>query len=58
MGISTKEFWGKFIGLLPLLMLFFISLNGNSIVDLKFFSINIHYILVYFYVLRQPDTLG
>ena len=25
---------------------------------MKFFSINVHYILVYFWVLRQPDTLG
>ena len=58
MGISTKEFWGKFIGLLPLLMLFFISLNGSSVININFFSINIHYILVYYWVLRQPQTLG
>ena len=25
---------------------------------IKFFSINIHYILVYFWVLRDPDNLG
>ena len=48
----------RFFELLPLLLLFFISLNGNSIIDLKFFSINLHYILVYFWVLRQPDSLG
>ena len=58
MGISTKEFWGKFIGLLPLLMLFFIALNGSSVININFFSINIHYILVYYWVLRQPQTLG
>ena len=58
MGISTKEFWGKFIGLLPLLMLFFISLNGSSVININFFSINIHYILVYYWVLRQPQSLG
>ena len=39
-------------------MLFFISFNGNSIVDLKYFSINIHYILVYYWVLREPKLLG
>ncbi len=58
MGVTTKEFWSKFIGLLPLLLLFFISLNGSSVVNIKFFSINIHYILVYYWVLRQPESLG
>ena len=58
MGTTTKEFWGKFINLLPLLVLFFISLNGSSVINVKFFSINIHYILVYFWVLRQPQSLG
>ena len=48
----------KFFELLPLLLLFFISLSGNSILDLKFFSVNIHYILVYFWVLRKPRILG
>ena len=43
---------------MPLLLLFFISLNGNSIIDLNFFSINAHYILVYYWVLRKPQVLG
>ena len=58
MGTTTKEFWGKFISLLQLLILFFISLNGSSVINVKFFSINIHYILVYYWVLRQPQSLG
>jgi len=58
MAYSGKQIKYKFFELLPILLLFFISLNGNSIIDLKFFSINIHYIIVYFWVLRQPDTLG
>ena len=58
MGVTTKEFWGKFIGILPLLILFFISLNGSSVINIKFFSVNIHYILVYYWVLRQPQSLG
>ena len=58
MGVTTKEFWGKFIGILPLIMLFYISLNGSSVINIKFFSINIHYILVYYWVLRQPQSLG
>ena len=48
----------RFFELLPLLLLFFISLNGNSIIGLKYFSINVHYILVYYWVLRQPQALG
>ena len=58
MGVTRKEFWGQLIGLLPLIILFFISLNGSSVINIKFFSINIHYILVYYWVLRQPQSLG
>ena len=58
MGATSKEFWGKLIGLLPLIILFFISLNGSSVINIKFFSINIHYILVYYWVLRRPQSLG
>ena len=58
MAHTYKQIKFRFLELLPLLLLFFISLNGNSIIDLKFFSINLHYILVYFWVLRQPDILG
>ena len=48
----------KYLELLPLLLLFFLSLSGTSIISLKFFSINLHYILVYYWVLRQPQALG
>ena len=58
MGSTRKDFWNKFVEMLPLLMLFFISLNGSSVINIKFFSINIHYILVYYWVLRQPQSLG
>ena len=58
MAYNYKEIKSKFFELLPLLLLFFISFNGNSIVDLKYFSINVHYILVYYWVLRRPEALG
>ena len=58
MAYIYKQIKFKFFELLPLFLLFFISLNGNSIIDLKFFSINIHYILVYYWVLRRPESLG
>ena len=57
MAYVYKQAKFKFFELLPLMLLFFIALSGNSILDLKFFSVNVHYILVYFWVLRQPRIL-
>ena len=58
MGINVKDFWARLVNFLPLLILFFISLHGSSVINLNFFSINIHYILVYYWVLRKPESLG
>ena len=58
MAYFYKQVKYKFFELLPILLLFFISLSGNSIVSLKFFSINVHYIIVYYWVLRKPRNLG
>ena len=58
MTFSFKEMKFKFLELIPLLLLFFISLNGNSVIDFKFFSINVHYILIYYWVLKRPQALG
>jgi len=58
MAYVYKQVRYKFFELLPILLLFFISLSGNSIIDLRFFSVNVHYILVYFWILRQPRNLG
>ena len=58
MVLTFKKAKFKFFGILPLVLLFFISLNGSSIINVKFFSVNIHYILVYYWVLRQPQSLG
>ena len=58
MAYIYKQVKFKFFELLPILLLFFISLSGNSVIDLRFFSVNVHYILVYFWVLRQPRILG
>ena len=58
MAYIYKQIRFKFISLLPILLLFFLSLSGTSIIGLKYFSINIHYILVYYWVLRQPQALG
>ena len=58
MALHIKKLQFKFFEILPLLLLFFISLNGSSIINVKFFSVNIHYILIYYWVLRQPQSLG
>ena len=58
MAYTYRQIKFRFFGLLPLILLFFISLNGNSIISLKYFSIHIHYILVYYWVLRKPEALG
>ena len=58
MAILFKQAKLQFFKLIPLFLLFFISLNGNSVVDFKFFSINVHYIIVYYWVLKQPQALG
>ena len=58
MAYTFKQAKFKFFEILPLLLLFFISLNGSSIINLKYFSVSFHYILVYYWVLRQPNALG
>ena len=58
MSISLKQIQSKFFDLIPLFLLFFVSLSGNSLIDFKFFSINVHYIIIYYWVLRQPQSLG
>ena len=58
MAILVKNFKSNISGIVPLFLLLFISLNGMSIIDLNFFSVNIHFILVYYFVLRKPDLLG
>ena len=58
MGVSPKFFLNRIIELSPLVLLFFISLNGSSVINLNFFSISLHYILVYYWILRKPEVLG
>ena len=58
MALLVKQLRFKFLELIPLILLLFISLNGSSIINIAFFSFNLHYILVYFWVLRKPQTLS
>ena len=58
MAFIYKQIRYQLFLFIPIFLLFFISLSGNSIINLKFFSVNLHYILVYFWILRQPKSLG
>ena len=58
MAFLIKQIRTRFIELTPLFILFYISLTGNSVIDFKFLSINVHYILIYYWVLRRPQLLG
>ena len=58
MAIFFKDFKIKLFEFLPLILIFFISLNGVSVMDFDLFSINLHYIIIYFWTLRYPSALG
>ena len=58
MPYTIKQIRLKFFEWVPIFLLFFITLNGKSVIDFKIISINVHYILIYFWVLRQPQALG
>ena len=58
MSYTIKQIRLKFFELVPIFLLFFITLNGKSVIDFKILSINVHYILIYYWVLREPQALG
>tara|TARA_B100000686_G_C16690261_1_gene917198 strand:- start:808 stop:1311 length:504 start_codon:yes stop_codon:yes gene_type:complete len=61
MAILFKNLKYQIVNLFPLFLLFFISLNNFSVIELKnfkFFFINFQYIIIYYWVLKKPKTLG
>ena len=58
MAIHYKSVKSSFLNFIPLFILFFITFNGNSVVELKSISINVNYILVYYWVLRKPEAMS
>lgn len=58
MSYTIRQIRLKFFELIPIFLLFLITLNGKSVIDFKILSINVHYILIYYWVLRQPQALG
>ena len=57
MAKTFRQIRYKFYEILPLILLFFISLNGISVIDLNFFTVSLHFILVYYWVLREPKII-
>ena len=61
MGIIYKHFVSKILRLFPLILLFYISLKGDSVIRFKFIellSLNFQYIIIYYWVLKNPRILG
>tara|TARA_Y100000590_G_C15586092_1_gene964180 strand:+ start:48 stop:539 length:492 start_codon:yes stop_codon:yes gene_type:complete len=58
MAVIYKQLKLKFFEFFPLIFLFYISFTGSSVLDFDFFSINVHYILIYYWILRYPKALG
>ena len=55
---TLQNIRSNFLNYIPILFLFVISLNGSSVINIKFISISLHYILVYYWALRKPEALS
>ena len=59
---TFKYFKDVFLKLMPLFILYFMSLNSfeaiKSVPNFYLFSFNLQMIIIYFYVLKYPDYLG
>ena len=53
-----KNLKSNTINLIPALILFIISFNGASVINIIFITVSVHYVLVYYWVLRKPESLG
>ena len=55
-----RNFIGRFLGLIPHLILFFLAFSQTNFnfEKLSFLSFNLIYIVIYYWVLKNPDILG
>ena len=60
MVLLRKNFVSRFLGLIPLLILFFLAFSETdfSFEKLSFLSFNLIYIVIFYWVLKKPDILG
>ena len=60
MTLFKRNFIGRFFSLIPLLILFFLAFSETdfNFEKLSFLSFNLIYILLFYWVLKNPDILG
>ena len=62
MAIHYRNFVTTILRLLPLIFLFYISLKDDTLFNIKFFnlfsSINLQYIIIYYWILKSQKILG
>ena len=60
MALFRKNFVSRFLGLIPLLILFFLAFSETdfNFEKLSFLSFNLIYIVIFYWVLKKPDILG
>ena len=60
MVLLKKNFVSRFLGLIPLLILFFLAFSETdfNFEKLSFLSFNLIYIVIFYWVLKNPDILG
>ena len=60
MPAFKSSFIGRFLSFIPLLILFFLAFSETdfNFEKLSFLSFNLIYILIFFWVLKNPDILG
>ena len=60
MVLFRKNFVGRFFSLIPLLILFFLAFSETdfNFEKLSFLSFNLIYIVIFYWVLKNPNILG
>ena len=60
MASFKRNFFSRFFSLIPLLILFFLAFSETdfNFEKLSFLSFNLIYILIFYWVLKNPDILG
>ena len=60
MALLKRNFISRFLNLIPLLILFFLAFSETdfNFEKLSFLSFNLIYILIFYWVLKNPDSLG
>ena len=60
MTLFSRNFISRFISLIPLLILLFLAFSETdfNFEKLSFLSFNLIYILIFYWVLKNPDILG